>query len=87
MKQVQSAACKALFLLLLSTGAASAVQAQKELASAVYAANKIQFIGVEDDLPIFDLHLSNLPAQPGSVIKISDGDNNEILKNVLFIQR
>ena len=79
MKQFRSATCKALFLFLLSTGAAGITHAQKELASVSYTANKVQFVGVEGDLLIFDLHFTNLPVQ-GSIVRIIDGENNEIFE-------
>lgn len=45
------------------------------------AVNKIQFVGIEGDMLVFDLQLGNL-SEKGSWIRVMDGD-----KNVLFEKR
>jgi len=55
-------------------------QAQNLIAS-TDAANKVQFVGMQGDMLIFDLQLNNLPSK-GSWIRIMDGK-----KNILFEHR
>lgn len=71
MKSIQSLAARAIFLLIVSTTDAQVTNAQSPVASLHYEAGNIQFIGVEDDMLVFELVLSNLPKE-GSWLRITD---------------
>ena len=45
-----------------------------------YTTNKVRFVGIEDNMLVFDLKLSNLPLK-GSRIRIVDGDNNVLFEH------
>ena len=71
-----------LFLAVSFLGIQTFVQAQPQTFLANNkAVNKIQFVGMEGDMLVFDLQLSNLP-EKGSWIRVMDSD-----KNVLFEKR
>jgi hypothetical protein len=73
---------KMIFLAVSFLGVQSFAQAQSQtILASNKAVNKIQFVGMEGDMLVFDLQLTNLPAK-GSWIRVMDGD-----KNVLFEKR
>lgn len=70
------------FLVVSFFGIQSFAQAQSEgLIASNKTVSKIQFVGLEGEMLIFDLRLSNLPSK-GSWIRIMDDD-----KNLLFEHR
>src|ERR1700741_3880858 len=46
------------------------------------AANKVQFMGVEDDFLVFDLLFSEVPAK-GCTLKIMDHDGNTVYEEII----
>lgn len=82
MKHRNSFFLRMLFLAVSFLGIQTFVQAQSQtLLANNKAVNKIQFVGMEGDMLVFDLQLSNLP-EKGSWIRVLDGE-----KNVLFEKR
>ncbi len=71
-----------IFLAVSFLGIQTFAQAQSQtFLASNKAVNKIQFVGMEGDMLVFDLQLGNLP-EKGSWIRVMDGD-----KNVLFEKR
>ena len=71
MNQVQSLAIRTGFLIIVSTGTVQVAEAQLPVASIHHAANRIKFVGVENEMLVFELLLNNLP-QEGSWLRITD---------------
>lgn len=82
MKHRNSFCLRMIFLTVSFFGIQTFVQAQSQtFLASNKAVNKIQFVGVEGDMLIFDLQLNNLP-EKGSWIRITDDE-----KYVLFEER
>jgi hypothetical protein len=79
MKQLHSLAAKAGFLFIISTGAAPITKAQAPIANVKLVSNKIQFIGVEGDMLVFELLLNDLPKE-GSWLRITDENRTLIFE-------
>jgi hypothetical protein len=67
-----------LFLVLLSNSF-SVTKAQSQNIVSTETPNSIRFIKTEGDMLVFELRLTNLPAN-GSKLRIIDGDNNTLLE-------
>jgi hypothetical protein len=46
------------------------------------SSGSVRFVQAEGDMLVFDLHLTNLPAN-GSKLRILDGDNNMLLEQII----
>lgn len=83
MKTLQSFFAKATCMLLLVslTNSFSVTQAQVQARAVTDHASpgNIRFVQAEGDILIFELRLTNLPAN-GSMLRISDGNNNTIFE-------
>jgi hypothetical protein len=82
MKSHNSLFMKMALAAVLFLGAPSFMQVHSQgLMASNSAVSKIQFVGMEGEMLVFDLQLSNLPAK-GSWIRVTDDE-----KNILFEQR
>ena len=70
-----------MLLLVSLSNSFTVTQAQVQTKAVVFneSSNSIRFVQAEGDMLVFELHLSNLPAN-GSKLRIIDGDNNTLLE-------